>query len=149
MNGFVVFCYESGTVNKVAINDFRRDGRKKQIKINTQGQRGFNPNETPMAIFVAFPSDLISVYSSDSDGSEHIKVHRLTDFNETERSTNQGPRIIPQGNRALAFKLIYASDQKKIKKLIGPRKDTTLNPGFVIDSPRLTDEIEFVIGKNQ
>ena len=148
VSGFVVFCYASGTVNKVSINVFRRDGRAKQLGINTLGTRGFNPNEKPLAIYVALPSDLISVYSTDCDGSEHIKVHRLTDFNDTARSTNQGPRIIPQGNRAVAYKLIFASDQRKVKNLIVSPKDTTSNPGFVVDSPRFADQIGFIMGES-
>ena len=147
VSGFVVFCYASGTVNKVSINVFRRDGRAKQLCINALGTRGFNPNEKPLAIYVALPSDLISVYSTDCDGSEHIKVHRLTDFNDTARSTNQGPRIIPQGNRAVAYKLIFASDQRKVKNLIVSPKDTTSNPGFVVDSLRLADQIGFILGE--
>ncbi len=146
-NGFVVFCYESGTINKVSIKQFKHDGRRKALKINTLGTNGFDPANKPSSIFIALSTDFISVYSSDIHGSEYIKVHALADFNETASSKNQGPRIIPKGCTALGYKLVFSSDRRKVRGLIVAKTKTASFAGFVIDSPQLTDEINFIFGR--
>lgn len=146
-NGYVVFCYAAGTVNKVSIKQFKRDGRNRMLGINNLGTRGFDPQNKPIKIFIALSTDLISVYSTDTHGSEFIKVHPLTDFNDTASSRNQGPRILPKDCRALEYRLIYSSNRKDIKNLIVAKNQTATNPGFVIDSPQLQKEISFITGE--
>ena len=140
-DGILVFCHKSGTVNEVKLKVFRTG-----VNLNVPRNYGFNPNETPISIFLVNTNNFIAVYSSDEHGSEFVKLHRVTDINPTQAAKNQGSRIIPTNGIVSKYKVVSGEFESKIPGLIFPAAKTSQEFGVPIASPALSDEITFLDG---
>ena len=138
-DGLMVFCYKSGTINEVEFKTF-----KKGANLNALMKKpGFNPNETPLRIFLVNTNQFIAIYSSDKHGEERVKVHRVTDINPTGSARNQGSSIIPKDEKILDFKLVSAEHEKKLGELLYS-KTKTRESGVPVNSVAYQNEIDFV-----
>ena len=145
----VAFCHASGTVNTVKLGDFKAGVNQytpgKAFTKKTLGKAGFNPNETPMEIFITHPSNLLAIYSADQGGTEYIKIHSLSDVNPTTAAKNQGSYIIPTKNgHVLQYKLISSIHKENLKSLVCPKKETTKFMGLDINNINITNELSFL-----
>ena len=138
--GVLVFCYESGNVNEVRLSEFKSKVNLNKLVTN---RPGFNPNEKPKEIFLANTNHFIAVYGADEHGTEYVKVHRVTDFNPTQSSRNQGSRILPAGDKLLSYKLISGEHESKLAPLIFQRSKTR-DAGVPIGSVSHHVEIEYL-----
>ena len=138
-NGLLVFCYNSGFVNEVLFTKFRSGS-----KLNKIQKDGFCAKEKPAHIFLVNPNYFLAVYSSDQHGSEHVKVHRITDINPTGAAKNQGSLIIPRGEKVQSFKIVPGEFENKIASLIYPKNKTSNEHGVPIDSLACSDAIVFL-----
>lgn len=137
-NNLLVFCYQSGTINEVELNVFKRG-----INLNRTAQNGFKPDEKPLNIYFANSGHFLAVYGVDSHAIEYVKVHRITDITPTKSARNQGSRIIPRNDKIQGYKLVPGDCEKKIYKLLFS-KSKTLHPGITVDSPVNQEEIKFL-----
>ena len=136
----IAFCHKSGTVNLVKLSDFKK--KKRQGEIN---KNGYNPNETPVEIYICHPSCLLAVHSADQGGTEYIKLHHLTDFNPTTSGRNQGSYIIPKGKgHVLEFKLVSPDKKPSLNKLVCSKKDTTQSFGLDWNNVNIQSEISLL-----
>jgi hypothetical protein len=138
-NGLLVFCYNSGFVNEVLFTKFRSGS-----KLNKLQKDGFCAKEKPAHIFLVNPNYFLAVYSSDQHGSEHVKIHRITDVNPTGAAKNQGSLIIPRGEKIQSFKIVPGEFESKVASLIYPKNKTSNEHGVHIDSPACSDAIAFL-----
>ena len=136
----VVFCHKSGTVNIVNFSDFNKKTKQGQINKN-----GYNPNETPLEIFICHPTYLLAVHSADQGGTEYIKLHHLTDFSRTASGRNQGSYIIPKSKgHVLEFKLISIEQAISLKAIIFSKRDTTQSFGLDWNNVQIQSEISLL-----
>lgn len=137
----VVFCYDSGKVNVVKLSDF-----KKKVNLNVLQEKGgwCNKANTPMSIYITNPNDYLAGYSIDEHGIEKVKLHSLTDFQPTASANNQGSTFVPEGCKASMYKLVCAQYYEKLNGLRVSRNQKSINAGFPISSPALSDAIEFL-----
>lgn len=138
--GLLVFCYESGNVNEVKLSVFKSGVNLNKLVTN---KPGFNPNEKPKNIFLVNTNHFIAVYGADEHGTEYVKVHRVTDYNPTQSGKNQGSRILPFGDRLLAYKLVSGGHENKLTHLIYPRLKTR-DAGIPINSVAYHEEIVYL-----
>ena len=145
----VAFCHASGTVNTVKLGDFKAGVNQytpgKGFTKKTLGKAGFNPNETPMEIYITHSSNLLAIYSADAGGSEYIKIHSLSDVNPTAAAKNQGSYVIPTNTgHVLQYKLISSTHKEALKKLVYPKKETTKSMGLSIHDITIADELNLL-----
>ncbi len=134
----VAFCYKKGLVNTVKLSEF-----KKRTKLGEINDRGYNPNDVPMDIFICHPSCLLAVHSVDQGGIEYIKLHHLTDFNTTQRATNQGSCIIPkEKGQVLGYRTVSPEQMGAVRNLIFSKNDTSQKFGYNWNDITIQSDLE-------
>lgn len=135
----VVFCFKSGTVNRVEFSKFRRGANYDKARPN-----GMNMEKELIDVFITHTSSLLAIYSADQGGTEYVKIHHLTDVNTTESGKNAGSYVVPtSGAHILKCKLLTAVEANNAKALIAAKSETrTL--GHNIHDITVQKEIEYL-----
>lgn len=136
--GVVLFCYDNGHVNKVALpllmKGMNLDGKRKN--------RAFSTQANLLQIFITLPTNILAVLSVDEHGTQNAKAHLITDIGTTQGGGNQGATFVPYPCTKLQYKLIDAVQKNNISHLIFPKNQTSQNAGFPVNSPTYKDELE-------
>lgn len=136
-NRFIVFCYPSGNINTMKLNDFMKGATMKNVKTNGWSRT----NEKPSAILLMGQNEYIVGYGRDSHGS-YVKLHAITDFNPTQSALNQGSRFVPQDGVVETYAHLGPEASLLFPNLIvgGPQK--TSNMGVPLNSITYSQEIK-------
>lgn len=138
----VVFCYKSGTVNRVEFKTFRKGANLNKVRPG-----GVNMAEELVDLYITHTSRLLAIYSADQGGTEYLKIHHLTDVNTTTSGKNKGSNVIPpKKGQILKCKLLTPVEAREASALIAAKSETTKSFGRNIHDIQVTQEIAYVDG---
>ena len=138
----LVLCYASGYINMVTLKSLKDAVSKREHIIKD----GYNVSDgvKPLNIYLAHPSSMLAGFSTDEHGIEYIKIHHLTDYNPTSHPRSKGALFIPKNGIVNQYKLLPASERKKVLSLICDSTKTSQSYGTPLSSMTCGDAIQFL-----
>ena len=137
----LTFCYGNGRVSTIEWTKFKA---KANLGVLQTKKKWNADNGKPKSIFLMLATDYLVGYSIDSDGTEKVKIHSISDFTTTASASNQGSPFLPDTNRIETYAVIGAEHRKKVAHLIVAKAKRSTYSGVSINNPSLNSEIEYL-----
>jgi hypothetical protein len=151
-NGALLICYDNGHVSRINPSEILAGGRTSRWKPEGKiYKNGLNKDLNVAAVYSCGANDYLAVFSTDTDGVEYAKVHRLEAITERTVVNCQGNQVVKTGTPSgVRYALIPADKFHFVSSLGLKDYQTTHTNGFRRKNIQLRatfDMLDKIIGK--